>query len=103
MDMDRDSPYTSFNPICSMYIGDQAKIISIVSGVILTLLAAFMGCFTAISMRHIDECVGLIDAACEPFRKNGAWPLWLFPAVGGSAFLLLIVFFTLIGLPMVAS
>lgn len=104
MDMDDTSNlYGKFNPILSVYVGDEAKVYSIVTGVILILLGIIFGCFTMTSMTHIDECIGLIDAACEPFRESGNWILWIYPLVSGVLFFVLAFGFGLYGLPIVAS
>jgi len=104
MDMDeQNTDYTKFNPICSVYVGDEAKLYSILLGVLLTLIAFIFGAFTATSAAHIDECIGLIDAASEPFRKAGSCAVWLFPVIQGGCFILLVVATVYIGLPIVAS
>jgi len=102
IDMDDTSTvFASFNPIMSTFIGDEAKIYSIITGVILILLSVILGTLTITSLTHIDEMVGLIAASCECINKGCT--LMLFPVFQSAALIFLLVAFCLVGLPIVAS
>jgi hypothetical protein len=98
---DTTSVYAEFNPIMSVYIGDEAKIYSIITGVIIILVGVIAGALTMSSLTHIDEMVGLIAASCECLSKGCT--LRLFPIAQALTLLTLIVMFIFVGLPMVAS
>jgi hypothetical protein len=103
MDMDDvGSTYCELNPISSVYVGEEAKIYSVITGAIIIFFSGVTGCVTMNSMSHIDECVGLIDAACDCCYRKG-WTLLGFALVQGVAFCALVMFFVLYGLPMVGS
>jgi len=102
--MDTDDPnsdYAKFNPIMSVYIGGEAKIYSIVTGIILILLSVIAGVLTNACLKHIDEMVGLIDASLDCVNKNGA--LVFFANAQAAAFLALVVALVMVGFPYVAS
>jgi len=102
IDMDNpDAVYTTFNPIMSVFIGDEAKIYSIITGIILILMAVICGALTLSSLTHIDEMVGLLAASCECINKG--YTLKLFPVFQSLSLLVLLFGFILVGLPMVAS
>jgi len=95
--------YKSLNPINSVYVGEEAKIYSVITGIVIILFSVCIGAFTATSMTHIDECVGLIDAACEPFRMPSSIALSVMPMVQGVSFVAIAAIFIVFGLPRVAS
>jgi hypothetical protein len=104
MDMnDTGTDYARFNPILSTYIGDQAKMLSMIAGVGLILLSITFGAMTSVSMAHIDESIGLIDAACEPFRMAGSWVLWIWPLIASASFLVIAYVIAWFGTQIVAS
>jgi hypothetical protein len=98
---DTTTDYAEFNPIMSVFIGDEAKAYSIITGVIVLLVGAILGALTMSSLTHIDEMVGLIAASCECLDKGCS--LRIFPIAQASVFLVIVVFFIFYGLPMVAS
>jgi hypothetical protein len=103
MDMDdTGSTYGKFNPIMSVYVGDEAKIYSIITGVVMIFLSIILGALTCTSMAHIDEMIGLIEASCRCLDKS--FPLKMFPLVAAAIFCAVMVpFFVFYGLPYVAS
>jgi len=98
---DPNTTYAKFNPIMSVYIGTEAKIYSIIVGIITIVIGVICGTLTLTSMEHIDEMVGLIEAACDCVNK--LFSLWLFVFFQVAALLVLVWFFVLFGAPYVAS
>jgi len=98
---DNTTVYAKFNPIMSVFIGQEAKMYSVVTGVIIILLSVFMGALAATSLAHIDEMVGLIAAASEAL--NSGCTLQFYPFFQGAVFVVLFFIFFFIGFPMVMS
>jgi len=98
---DTSTVYAKFNPILSVYIGTEAKLYSIVTGIVIIAIGVICGILTMTSLSHIDEMVGLIEAACNAVHQ--IWALWLFVLFQAAALLVLLWFFVLFGLPYVAS
>jgi hypothetical protein len=102
--VDTDDPttvYAKFNPILSVWIGTEAKLYSIATGVVIIIIGIICGILTMTSLTHIDEMVGLIEAACD--CVDNVCALRLFVLIQAAALLVLIFFFVLFGLPYVAS
>lgn len=102
--IDTDDPtteYAKFNPILSIYIGVEAKLYSIATGIVIIVLGVVCGILTMTSLTHIDEMVGLIEAACSAVHQ--IWALWLFVLCQSVFLLALLWFFVLFGFPYVAS
>lgn len=62
--------YGRINPVFSVYTGLEAKCYSIIAGTILMMMCGIISVLAATSMSHIDEMVGLIDAALECTNSN---------------------------------
>jgi len=103
MDMeDTTSDYAKFNPISSVYIGTEAQVYSFITGAILILISLLGGALMCISIGHVDEVVGLIQASVECLDKSSL-SLKIYPFLSSAAFLVLFIVFTFIGLPYVMS
>jgi len=103
MDMDdADSLYCKLNPITSVYVGDEAKTYSIMTGIVTILIGTTMTVLTYSSLTHVDEMVGMIAASCECHSCVG-FQLKIFPFVQTVVFCAIVVFFVFFGLPLVAS
>jgi len=98
---DTSTTYSKFNPIMSVYIGTEAKLYSIILGIVIIVSGVICGILTMTSMTHIDEMVGLIEAACNCI--DSVLALRLFVLVQSAALLVLLFFFILFGFPLVAS
>jgi len=98
---DTTTVYAKFNPIMSVYIGSEAKVYSILVGIVIIVVGVISGILTMTSLTHIDEMVGLIEAACTAVNQICA--LWIFVLFQTAALLLLLWFFILFGFPYVAS
>jgi len=56
--------YAKFNPITSVFVGREAMLYSVITGIVLILLSVLMGAFSVTSVAHIDEMIGLVQASC---------------------------------------
>lgn len=101
-DMDDDTTvYAKFNPIMSVFMGEEAKVYSVITGVVIILISVFMAAVAATSLAHIDEMIGLISASCECLSSGGT--LMFYPFFQGVVFVAIFVVFFFIGLPLVMS
>jgi len=102
MDMDDTSTdYAKFNPIMSVYVGPEAKVYSVVTGIILLLASVILGVVGSTSVSHIDECIGLIAASNECLQAGFALRIW--PLMQAAVFGAIFIIFWFIGLPVVVS
>jgi len=97
--------YEDANPLYQIYTEDEARLYSISLGIVCILIALIIGCITQASIRHIDEMVGLVDAARECImgedQKDIGYLLW--PIIQTGMFLGVMIWFLLIGLPYVLT
>mmetsp|Transcript_60559 Transcript_60559/g.94186 ORF Transcript_60559/g.94186 Transcript_60559/m.94186 type:complete len:849 (-) Transcript_60559:238-2784(-) len=93
--------YAKINPIFSVYEGAEAKTYSVIMGMIFVMAAGVTACLAATSMGHIDEMIGIIDAALECTGENGFFA-FTYPLVQAATFIALFVFMV-ISIPYVAS
>jgi len=102
MDMDDlSTDYAKFNPIMSVYVGQEAQMYSVVTGVIVILVSVILGGIAVTSITHIDEMIGLINAAVECI--NAGFSLKVFPIMQALVFCAIFILFWFIGLPIVVS
>jgi len=101
-DMDDDTTvYAKFNPIMSVFIGQEAKMYSVVTGIVIILVSVFMAALASTSLAHIDEMIGLISASCECLSSGGT--LMFLPFFQGLVFVAIFYAFFFIGFPLVMS
>jgi len=93
--------YAKINPIFSVYEGAEAKWYSVIMGMIFVMAAGLTACLAATSMGHIDEMIGIIDAALE---CTGEQPVFAFtyPLIQAATFIGLFIFMV-VSIPYVAS
>merc|ERR1719460_831170 len=102
MDMnDLDTVYAKFNPICSVFVGSEAKVYSVVSGVVLILSAVLMGAIAITSTAHVDEMIGLIAASAECLQAGLV--LQLYPFLQAGVGVVLFIALVFVGFPLVMS
>jgi hypothetical protein len=93
--------YAKINPIFSVYEGTEAKTYSVILGMVLVMAAGIIGLLAASSMTHIDEMIGLIDAALECLEDNPCFA-WTYPLCQ-AATIIAIFYFFILSIPYVAS
>jgi hypothetical protein len=93
--------YQKYNPVYRTYIGMDAKMNSVLIGVVLMILGISLGVLISRSYENIDEVVGIVQASCECLRDEAT--LRLVPLVQAGVFLSLILAFMALGLPYVAA
>lgn len=102
---DEDGLYQKTNPFWSVYTGGEAKMYSALLGLFLLFLTCCFCGWTWYTVAHVDEIVGLVDAAIDCIQGVtgcglgiGCWPL-----IASIAFIALVGLLFFFGLPRVMS
>lgn len=98
---DETGGYQKTNPFWSIWTGGEAKLYSSISGFVFLLFGALICCMTMLSLRHIDEVVGIVHAAVSCISQNCC--LWSWPFFWTGIYLAIVVLLFFFGLPVVMS